>query len=77
MCVIGLKGGNGGNANLIGHGGRCSGQPGLMGSGAPSPEPQSLAGSGLTSLSCSAVAPMLRLPAPGLVTSTSAPVSST
>ena len=38
---------------------------------------QSLAGSGLTSLSCSAVAPTLRLPAPGLVTSTSAPVSST
>ena len=38
---------------------------------------QSLAGSGLTSLSCRAVCPMLRLPAPGLVTSTSAPVSST
>ena len=47
------------------------------GAGSSAEKSQSLAGSGLTSLSCSAVAPMLRLPAPGLVTSTSAPVSST
>src|SRR5690625_472222 len=45
-------------------------------SGLPAPG-QSLAGSGLASLMVIGTVPMLRVPAPALVTSTSAPASST
>ncbi len=77
------NGGDGGDTLACGTPGKGGNRGALFGAHGdcrverPLPGHQSLAGSGLTSLSDSAVCPTLRLPAPGLVTSTSAPVSST